>query len=85
MKYTFAVSVLLGLASYEDVRAVQLKQLISIDEETECEDWDDMDSNIGVFNSQSYAQDTPSGYDSLVEEVAQKQELMEKQKHEAAV
>jgi hypothetical protein len=44
-----------------------------------------MDSNIGVFNSQSYAQDTPSGYDSLVEEVAQKQELMEKQKHEAAV
>ena len=80
MKYTLAVSVLLGLASYEDVKAVQLKQLINEVEETECEDWDDMITNVGVFNSQSYAQDTPTGYDSLVEEVANKQELVEQQK-----
>ena len=51
MKYTLAVSVLLGLASYEDVKAVQLKQLINEVEETECEDWDDMITNVGVFNS----------------------------------
>lgn len=40
----------------------------------EGKDWDDMLDKTEVFNSSSYSEDSPDGYDSVVNEVVQEEE-----------
>jgi len=37
-------------------------------------DWDDMLDKTEIFNSKSYSEDSPDGYDSVVNEVVQEEE-----------
>jgi len=38
-------------------------------------DWDDLLSDSSVFNDKSYQSDTPTGYNSLVDEVVEEHDL----------
>jgi hypothetical protein len=43
---------------------------------SKAKDWDDMLDKTEIFNSKSYSEDSPDGYDSLVNEVVQEEETL---------
>ena len=45
-----------------------------IEELSKSKDWDDMLDKTEIFNSSSYSEDSPDGYDSVVNEVVQEEE-----------
>ena len=78
---SLSVMVLLGHVAYE-AEAVSLQSYIQMLNESEnqlealskAKDWDDMLDKTEIFNSKSYSEDSPDGYDSVVDEVVQEEE-----------
>jgi hypothetical protein len=51
----------------------------------ETKDWDDMIDKTEVFGEKSYANDSPDGYDSIVDEVVKDQDAAIQAKKDAQI